>query len=148
MVSVRSIGYKQGYTLDILNFYALAEAVASEHILYIPFWNYSQRAADIEHIVFYSEHGGKSVGASYGPTVLPCENVAFYLFYHDYQLPLGGLLGMATGLNSFCRVCRCRYHIAPSSASGASSCTREPRSRASVCSMPTCISGESRRSSL
>jgi hypothetical protein len=43
---------------------------------------------------------------------------------------------------------RWSIQIAPSSASGASSCTRLPRSSESVCSMPTCISGDSFNASL
>ena len=58
-----------------------------------------------------------------------------------YQACVGFARRPMRGWNVCWRVVRCRIQMAPSSASGASSCCLEPLSSASVCSIPVCMSG-------
>ena len=71
-----------------------------------------------------------------------------YEVKRGYHAFLGFGRGAKSGRKVSWRVFRWSVQIAPSSASGASSCTRLPRSSARVCSIPTCISGLSLSSSL
>ena len=132
-----------GTTLDVGNLYTFTEAVLGNQFADGAFRYDLQRAVHVNHVIFHAKQLRELVGFLDGTLALPSPDNVLYNLNHSYQMFLAVGLLPNTGLKLSCLVLRCRIHIAPSSASGASSCTRLPRSSASVCSMPTCMSGSS-----
>lgn len=132
-----------GTTLNVSHLHTLAEATLCHQFTDGAFRHDLQRAVHVNHVIFHAKQLRELVGLSDGTLALPSPDNVLYNLNHNHQMFLAVGLLPNTGLKLSCLVLRCRIHIAPSSASGASSCTRLPRSRANVCSMPTCMSGSS-----
>ena len=132
-----------GTALNVSHLHTLTEAMLRHQFTDGAFRHDLQRAVHVNHVIFHAKQLRELVGLSDGTLALPSPDNVLYNLNHRYQMFLAVGLLPNTGLKLSCLVLRCRIHIAPSSASGASSCTRLPRSRANVCSMPTCMSGPS-----